>query len=484
MRHAPAVAALPRDWLRGRTRSRRCPPDRAAGRCPTRTSKRASSSARCRSSASTRCSSSPPARRRAALSRSAASRACPSACAAAVASAVNPSSPSDASASSAASDVAPRDEVVDASPVLLLQARQLGQATLDRFQPRRIGRQRAAVATELRTRVLELRQRLLDQCAHRLEAGVETLGLAQRCERPPEHVHRRRLARVHAALGAPDEVPEPLGVRQPRALARELRVLARHQRGLLELVELEAQQVAAVARDTLRGLPLLERRPRARERVPARAHRADVRLRGHRRHRAGRDGSPRDAAPDARPVRRHAGGAAPGRAGSRASRARRSRMPACVRPVRSPVGRAARPSPPAATPAARSASPTSADTSSKSASTTASSAPARTRSASGRPPSATSSAWSRIDLPAPVSPVTTLKPGSSTSSIESMMARSETRSARSTTSSFLAAPAQLRAQHVVVRAVGRPHQRHRRGRAPHDENVAAVRAACPPGRRR
>jgi len=67
-------------------------------------------------------------------------------------------------------------------------------------------------------------------------------------------------------------------VRQPRALARELRILARYQRGLLELVELEAQQVAAVARDTLRGLPLLERRPRTRERVPARAHRTDVRL--------------------------------------------------------------------------------------------------------------------------------------------------------------------------------------------------------------
>jgi hypothetical protein len=46
-----------------------------------------------------------------------------------------------------------------------------------------------------------------------------------------------------------------------------------------------------------------------------------------------------------------------------------------------------------------------------SASTTASSAPVATRSASARPPSTTSSACSRIDFPAPVSPVMTFRPG-------------------------------------------------------------------------
>src|SRR5437773_252784 len=124
-------------------------------------------------------------------------------------------------------------------------------------------------------------------------------------------------------------------------------------------------------------------------------------------------------------------------------------------------------------PAPTSRSRTWAGTFAKRASTAASSAPVRTRSASGRPPSATSSAWRRIDFPAPVSPVTTLSPGSSTSSSSSMSARSRTRSVRSIPAPALPdAPAELGAQHVVVDPVRRAHERDRRAPLAHLDHVA------------
>src|SRR5437879_7200648 len=132
----------------------------------------------------------------------------------------------------------------------------------------------------------------------------------------------------------------------------------------------------------------------------------------------------------------------------------------------------------AAMPAAASTANAGGATPVKSASTTASSAPVRTRSASGRPPSATSSAWSRIDFPAPVSPVMTFSPGSSTSSSSSMIARSRTFSVRSMSSLSSTAPAELRAQHVVIGAVGRADERYRRATAPYGDDVAAGK---PPG---
>ena len=56
--------------------------------------------------------------------------------------------------------------------------------------------------------------------------------------------------------------------------------------------------------------------------------------------------------------------------------------------------------------------------------TSARSAPWRTTSAPARPPASSCSASTRIDLPAPVSPVSTVSPGRSSSSTASMMAKS------------------------------------------------------------
>src|SRR5450432_426849 len=71
--------------------------------------------------------------------------------------------------------------------------------------------------------------------------------------------------------------------------------------------------------------------------------------------------------------------------------------------------------------------------SSKSASTSASSAPLRTSSGRARAPSTSDSASTSIDLPAPVSPVTTLKPGESSSSSRSINTIFRTLSWASTT---------------------------------------------------
>src|SRR5204863_7444755 len=63
--------------------------------------------------------------------------------------------------------------------------------------------------------------------------------------------------------------------------------------------------------------------------------------------------------------------------------------------------------------------------------TSASSAPVRTESACARPPSTRCSASTRMLLPAPVSPVRTLNPGSKCTSSSSMMANARTRSSSS-----------------------------------------------------
>ncbi|KYF57275.1 hypothetical protein BE08_23480 [Sorangium cellulosum] len=69
---------------------------------------------------------------------------------------------------------------------------------------------------------------------------------------------------------------------------------------------------------------------------------------------------------------------------------------------------------------------------SNSASISASSAPGRICSALARPPRTSESAPTTIDLPAPVSPVSTLKPGSSRSSRASISMKFLTRRATST----------------------------------------------------
>src|SRR3989442_3413743 len=64
--------------------------------------------------------------------------------------------------------------------------------------------------------------------------------------------------------------------------------------------------------------------------------------------------------------------------------------------------------------------------------TSASSAPDRIRSAEARPPTRRSTASTRMDFPAPVSPVKTVKPSANSNSIASMMAKLRMRSSVST----------------------------------------------------
>src|SRR3989338_523218 len=92
--------------------------------------------------------------------------------------------------------------------------------------------------------------------------------------------------------------------------------------------------------------------------------------------------------------------------------------------------------------------------------------------ASARSPSASARASMTMDLPAPVSPVSTVRPASSSSSRRSMMAKS--RMARCASISELLAPEQLLAQHVEVTAAGRVDELHRRLGAAHVDMVVVL----------
>src|SRR5450631_1436107 len=104
-------------------------------------------------------------------------------------------------------------------------------------------------------------------------------------------------------------------------------------------------------------------------------------------------------------------------------------------------------------------------TTSKVAETSARSAPWRTTSAPARPPARSCSASTTMDLPAPVSPVSTVKPGRHSISMASMMAKSRICSEVSTGSSAgvivtATAPMQLRAQEPIEVVTYRVQQRH------------------------
>src|SRR5262245_30479902 len=94
------------------------------------------------------------------------------------------------------------------------------------------------------------------------------------------------------------------------------------------------------------------------------------------------------------------------------------------------------------------------------------SAPARITSAPPRPPHKSCSASTTMDLPAPVSPVSTVSPGRNSSSIESMIAKSRicrwvsivALSPRKIAATA-AAPLELGAQEAVVVVVGGMQQR-------------------------
>src|SRR5262249_57302712 len=100
--------------------------------------------------------------------------------------------------------------------------------------------------------------------------------VANRPERAPGRVARRRLARVHARLGSADQRAESLGVHEPGALAEQLRVLAAHEPRVLELGLLKSQQLGALAGGALRSELVVERLARVREIGPAGPHLLDV----------------------------------------------------------------------------------------------------------------------------------------------------------------------------------------------------------------
>src|SRR4029077_5510679 len=101
--------------------------------------------------------------------------------------------------------------------------------------------------------------------------------------------------------------------------------------------------------------------------------------------------------------------------------------------------------------------------------------PSRTTPAPARAPTNSSIASTRIDLPAPVSPVSTENPGSSSRLARSTMTKSRISSARSKLFAPLVehlAPAQLLAQRSEVAVARRMHEAHRVGRALERQAVA------------
>src|SRR5918999_3502425 len=112
---------------------------------------------------------------------------------------------------------------------------------------------------------------------------------------------------------------------------------------------------------------------------------------------------------------------------------------------------------------------------SNSAASSARSAPSRTTAPSARPPTRISIASTRMDLPAPVSPVSTEKPRSSSRLALSTITKLRISSARSMLFAVLVqdlAPAQLLAQGGEVAVAGRMHEAHRVGRALEHQAIA------------
>src|SRR5262249_6808059 len=112
---------------------------------------------------------------------------------------------------------------------------------------------------------------------------------------------------------------------------------------------------------------------------------------------------------------------------------------------------------------------------SNSAESSARSQPSLTTPASERAPTSSSIASTRIDLPAPVSPVSTENPGSSSRLALSTITKSRISSARSKLFASLVehlAPAQLLPQRGEVAVARRMHEAHRVGRALEQQPVA------------
>src|SRR3989475_5216249 len=117
---------------------------------------------------------------------------------------------------------------------------------------------------------------------------------------------------------------------------------------------------------------------------------------------------------------------------------------------------------------------------SNSAASSARSAPPRTAAASPRPPTSSSMASTSIDLPAPVSPVSTVNPSAKSTDDSSISTNPRMSSARSTALLQVAvlleyfAPAQLLAQRGEVAVARRVHEAHRVRRALEQQAVALL----------
>ena len=318
-------------------------------------------------------------------------------------------SPCARSSSSCRSASRLRDDVVERRPVLLLQTLEQREPVFDLLEPLRRGVDAGGVRAEEEREVLELR---LDDVAGvevRREAASIAASSPSRFQTIAERRKGRLVAFVQCVVRLGAEPLQPVGVRQHLARRRELVVFARlparrarsppaGRSGTRRATRSRAHSASSRSRSALSVSPA--------SRTPsATAARSAVDARRTRR--GGRGGSPGRAGPGARAGRAGRPGRRTARAAPRWSRARRRRTRGCGPAPRSRAGAiTSRPS-----------------GVSKMASTAAVSSPVRTRSAEARPPTSRPTAPTRMDLPAPVSPVRTFRPGSNSSSRRSMTAR-------------------------------------------------------------
>src|SRR5207249_11316797 len=168
--------------------------------------------------------------------------------------------------------LAPSDQILDRAGVLALQARELRQALLHRVQAIRVGGELAGVTAEALAGLLHLGERALEERARRREARVEPGRLPQRDQRAAEDIDHRALAGVEALLRARREHSQALGVHEAGTLGAERLLLARHQGGVRQLLDLRAQHLGPLARGLRVGARTRDRLARRDQAAVAGAH--------------------------------------------------------------------------------------------------------------------------------------------------------------------------------------------------------------------
>ena len=319
------------------------------------------------------------------------------------------------------------------------QGGQHGQPLLRRGQLGRVDVDRGGVGGDVARDVGDQVGRLGDPRGERAELGVGVGGLLQRAAgggEQPEGVPRLQVVGAGERLGGRGR--RPRAARPRRRAAGSARAARRPRR-------------AAARRPRPRRAPAAAARPRAAARRPRRsaaracartsrqrAHSSAKRCRGlehRRRRRSGRAppaGGPAAAAAAGRSARARRPAA---RTARRARPTGTPRPPRCARErpsadtVRDTSSTSSSSSPPASSarspPGGRPAAPAAPRP-------RRAAAPGRTRPASARPPNSRLSPCTTIVLPAPVSPVTTVSPGASSSTASSMTPRPRMRISSST----------------------------------------------------